>query len=85
MGKRVFLCCSSAAHKASISSRVVRGEKLMRMVPAATFFGRFIALKTWLGWPLWQAEPAETQMPCWLKSFTMLPLGYPGRETVVWS
>lgn len=75
MGKRLFWWARRASAKASMSSLVVSGPKLTRMVPAATFLGRFIAVRTWLSFPLWQAEPAEMQMLCSPRSETMFWLG----------
>ena len=63
MGIRVSRCRRSASAQASISSKEVSGPKLRRMTPEATRFGSFKAATTWLGFPWWQADPAETQMP----------------------
>ena len=53
-----MLLCSASA-----SSRVEPGEKDSRRAPSSQGFGRFMAANTWLGLPLWQAEPEETHTP----------------------
>ena len=53
----------------------------MRSAPSSSFFGSFRAAKTWLGLPLWQAEPEERQMPRSLRKRTTTSLLYPVRVT----
>ena len=59
MGKRLFLCASTASYRASTASDVVSSPKLTRNAPMASFLGRRSAAITWLGLPLWQALPAH--------------------------
>ena len=61
--KRLPAASRRAAASASASSRVDSGEKDSRSAPSSQGFGRFMAANTWLGRPLWQAEPEETQIP----------------------
>ena len=50
-------------YRVSSSSRVVSRHREMRKEASMTSGGAFMASRTWLRWPLAQAEPAETQMP----------------------
>ena len=52
-----------AAARAAASSLVESGEKDSRSAPSSTGLGSLRAAKTWLGFPLWQAEPEETHTP----------------------
>ena len=40
----------------------------MRKTPSSSFLGSFRAAYTWLGFPLWQAEPEDRQIPRSLKT-----------------
>ena len=65
---------------ASASARVDSGEKDSRTAPSSQGLGRPMAANTWLGFPLWQAEPEETQIPRSPSTRTTTSLLYPGRE-----
>ena len=72
---RVFLISVRASVSAFASSRVLSGQKETRSVPISSRLGRPVAAKTWLGLPLWQADPEDTQIPLSLNSRTSISLG----------
>ena len=53
----------------------------MRRAPSSQGLGRPRAANTWLGLPLWQAEPEEMHTPWSPSTRTTTSLLYPGRVT----
>ena len=72
---RSLAMVARACTRQSISSKVFSGDREMRKMPIITLGGSFMAEKTWLGLPLWQAEPEETKIPRSLKARTSISLG----------
>ena len=46
----------------------------MRSAPSKSLLGSLRAAYTWLGFPLWQAEPEERQIPRSLRNRTITSL-----------
>src|SRR5699024_498220 len=73
--------CFRPSTRASTSSLVLSGPKEMRSTPIRVRLGRPRAANTWLGLPLWQAEPEDTYTPRSDRARTSISLGKPGRDT----
>ena len=71
----LWLAWVRAAMSRSASSRVESGAKDRRRAPDSQGLGRPTAAKTWLGYPLWQAQPEEMQIPWSPSTRTSTSLG----------